>query len=277
MITLSTIGAVSAIGWVQVLMQYIILAYNLCFLHPKVKNSADSLFAYEAGKSFDTYAHCDNDYDDTLENLVNNNGDPELTALCNGDIGCILDGVELGFQAALDYVAEPAIERELKVPPVVPTASPVNGVGSEPTSSPLPPCPEDLVLYALEEDGTPFENMPLEIIAQNVTSVTLKLTAPFTDVKEYVYVEYYDQYSFQCIGYEDYEGISEATITVQCMSSHPVTIVQMFVSDDANLQGNAEIPLCCHHPDVEYPVVQYSFKVSCVRLCVDEESTEEAN
>ena len=95
MITLSTIGAVSAIGWVQVLMQYLILAYNLCFLHPKVKNSAYSLFAYEAGKSFDTYAHCDNDYDDTLENLVNNNGDPELTALCNGDIGCILDGVEL--------------------------------------------------------------------------------------------------------------------------------------------------------------------------------------
>jgi len=156
-----------------------------------------------------------------------------------------------------------------------PTDFPTSGPTMGPTYTPLPECPKDLTLNFLEEGGTPFEHTPLEILAQNATSVTLSLLEPFTDVKEYVYVEYFDGWEWACLGYEEYEGIAKATFTARCMAHHPVTIVNVYVQDDANIKGDSEIPLCCHGPDVDYPVVKYSFKVYCVTKCLPEEFTEQ--
>lgn len=50
-------------------------------------------------------------YDPTLEDLVNN-PDAELQELCNGDIGCLIDGEALGLEAAQNFLVNPAILRE---------------------------------------------------------------------------------------------------------------------------------------------------------------------
>merc|ERR1712048_1503529 len=196
----------------------------------------------------------------------------------------MMPSIDISMMPSIDISATPSIDiSEMPsidisdMPSIDISDMPSIDISDMPSFNRPPPCPKDLVLNVLEEVGTKYENIPLEITHQNATTVTLKIIKPFIDVKEFVYVEYMDEFQSQCVGYEEYEGISEATITAQCRSHHPVTIVNVFVSDDSIVNGNSEIPLCCHAPDVEYPVVKYSFKVYCVTKCTPEEFTEEIN
>ena len=87
-----------------------------------MRTATQSFFTYESGENFSTYANCGNAYDPTLETILDD-VPPELD-FCNGDIGCILDGVEIGTDAATDYEADPAIERPREVATEPPSPSP---------------------------------------------------------------------------------------------------------------------------------------------------------
>ena len=99
-----------------------------------VRTASESFFTYESGKSFYTYAHCGNAYDPTLETILNDI--PAELDFCKGDIGCILDGIEIGTDAAQDYEADPALERPREIatdpptPAPTPPPTPEGGAGS---------------------------------------------------------------------------------------------------------------------------------------------------
>lgn len=90
----------------------------------------ESSFTYEDGEDFYTYAHCGNAYDPTIETILDDVPN-DLDDICKGDIGCIMDGKEIGNDAALDYEEDPAVERERETK--APTASPTTS--SAPTTS----------------------------------------------------------------------------------------------------------------------------------------------
>lgn len=81
---------------------------NWCITDPE-----ESFFAYEEGKSFADYAHCEIPYDPELENEINNidNVDPDLKQLCEEDLGCLLEGITLGIDAAKEEIENPANNR----------------------------------------------------------------------------------------------------------------------------------------------------------------------
>lgn len=99
-----------------------------------VRGASESFFTYESDKTFYSYANCGNAYDPTLENLLNN-VPPELD-FCNGDIGCILDGQEIGVAAAQDYQEDPAVQRPKEESPgPAPTPEPPRNPESNPAGS----------------------------------------------------------------------------------------------------------------------------------------------
>eukprot|EP00980_Cylindrotheca_fusiformis_P008662 scaffold1848_cov111-Cylindrotheca_fusiformis.AAC.3 len=64
-----------------------------------LESDSGSYFTYEAGTDFAYYDYCGNEYDSTLEDIVTNT-DPDIDAICKGDVGCIIDGETLGAEAA---------------------------------------------------------------------------------------------------------------------------------------------------------------------------------
>jgi hypothetical protein len=163
-----------------------------------------------------------------------------------------------------------------------PTASPTVGPTSEPSPAPtptptpgIPPCPPDLVLSVVSPDGgTPFDNIPLKIVEQNASTVKLQLLKPFFETTKFTYIEYIGKHEQQCVGYELFEGTEVEVVVAECMEHVPVSVVNVYVVDDELVEGDAEIPKCCHHPDVDFNVVKYTFEVWCVTKCVPEEYTE---
>mmetsp|Transcript_32020 Transcript_32020/g.77929 ORF Transcript_32020/g.77929 Transcript_32020/m.77929 type:complete len:867 (+) Transcript_32020:250-2850(+) len=85
-------------------------AYEYAKANWKVQNADESIFDYEVGQSFDTYADFDEQYDSVLEDLVTT-ASAEILQLCGDDIGCIIDGETLGLDAAEEYLSNPATER----------------------------------------------------------------------------------------------------------------------------------------------------------------------
>jgi len=99
-----------------------------------VRGESESFFTYESpDKGFYSYANCGNAYDPTLEKLLDDVPE-ELTNICNGDIGCILDGQEIGADAAQDYEADPALKRPKEIPPP-PTPAPTPAPQRNPESN----------------------------------------------------------------------------------------------------------------------------------------------
>jgi len=78
---------------------------NWCIADPE-----ESFFTYEPSKDFYDYAHCGNAYNPDLEDQVND-ADPDLQDLCDGDLGCVLDGIVLGEDAAEEELENPANDR----------------------------------------------------------------------------------------------------------------------------------------------------------------------
>ncbi|KAL3918506.1 MAG: hypothetical protein SGILL_004205, partial [Bacillariaceae sp.] len=84
--------------------------------------ASESYFTYEPGKDFYDYALCGNAYDPTLEIMLND-APAELTGLCGDDVGCLIDGMALGLDAATAYLEDPALDRTY-APTESPTQSP---------------------------------------------------------------------------------------------------------------------------------------------------------
>jgi len=85
-----------------------------------ITNKDDTIFTYDSCASFDTVSVPDEKYDPTTEEKVQN-PPGEIADICGDDIGCIIDGVTLGEDAAEEFIENPAIERkpvEEEPPPV---------------------------------------------------------------------------------------------------------------------------------------------------------------
>jgi len=67
-------------------------SYNYCVENWCIKDSANSIFTYRPGESFDDINKCDADYSDDIELSV---ADPpqELLDVCGSSIACIVDGL----------------------------------------------------------------------------------------------------------------------------------------------------------------------------------------
>eukprot|EP00934_Nitzschia_sp_Nitz4_P005322 Nitzschia sp. Nitz4//scaffold410_size10010//2943//7146//NITZ4_009085-RA/size10010-snap-gene-0.9-mRNA-1//1//CDS//3329551310//5312//frame0 len=165
-----------------------------------------------------------------------------------------------------------------------PTESPTPGGGTTapapaPTSTPtgstevndISTCPEDIELLVITpEDGKAFDFAPLSIVERDGSSVTLELSKGFTETMSFIYVEYTDGRTNECVGFEDFLTSMSETITAKCMEMAPLTVVNIYVSDSSLVSGDAEIPKCCHHPlGTTLPVVEYTFKVYCESQCSD--------
>ena len=85
-------------------------AYEYSKANWKVQSADESIFDYEVGQSFDTYADFDEQYDSGLEDLITT-ASAEILELCGEDVGCIIDGETLGLDAAEEYLSNPATAR----------------------------------------------------------------------------------------------------------------------------------------------------------------------
>jgi len=105
-----------------------------------INDPDDSIFTYDNCASFETLAVPDEEYDPELELLVDE-ADPEILAICGEDVQCIIDGETLGTDAAVEFIKNPAKDRvpvdlEELLLSDDPTASPTNGPTTSPTGSP---------------------------------------------------------------------------------------------------------------------------------------------
>jgi len=76
-----------------------------------ITNEIDSLFNYDGDLvTFEEYFSPEEEYDDTVEQLLEN-PDPAIGAICQGNVQCLIDGEELGLDAANDFITNPNAER----------------------------------------------------------------------------------------------------------------------------------------------------------------------
>jgi len=76
-----------------------------------ITNEIDSLFNYDGDLvTFEEYFSPEEEYDDTVEQLLEN-PDPAIDAICQGNVQCLIDGEELGLDAANDFITNPNAER----------------------------------------------------------------------------------------------------------------------------------------------------------------------
>jgi hypothetical protein len=75
-----------------------------------ITDPSQSLFGYEEGQDFTTFSDPDQEYDPEIEIAIDNVSD-EIIEICGDDVGCRIDGENLGTGAAEDFVENPASQR----------------------------------------------------------------------------------------------------------------------------------------------------------------------
>jgi hypothetical protein len=137
--------------------------------------------------------------------------------------------------------------------------------------TPSEDCGDIKLQITAPKDGTPFAEVPLKIVSQDTTTVTLELTNAFPQTVAAAYVQYEVAVAaYECAEYNNFAVSQVETITVECMVSEPVAVVTVIITDPAAVSGDANIPICCHADSEEDPAVAYTFSVSCVPLCEPE-------
>jgi len=94
-----------------------------------------------------------------------------------------------------------------------------------------------------------------------------------------IYTQYHDGGfgETECLEEENVVSFTEIDeYTATCMHHVPISIVNVWVVDASNqiftTNDDAEVPECCHPPELSnVPIVQYTFKLSCVDPCPPEE------
>jgi hypothetical protein len=157
-----------------------------------------------------------------------------------------------------------------------PSGSPSAIPSSAPSQEPLPvgDCPADVEL--LQQIGsTLYPTIPIIITAQDKTSVTFTVMNSFTENVARIFTQYHEAPTgeTECFEEELLDRGDNMTYHAYCMTHVPISIVDIWVSDDAvfdNITDHAVVPECCHPPagDVN-PKVQYTFKLYCVTQCPD--------
>jgi hypothetical protein len=154
-----------------------------------------------------------------------------------------------------------------------PSASPSVRPSSAPSQEPLPvgDCPEDVEL--LQTVGsTLYPTIPIVITAQNRTSVTFTVVNSFTQNVARIFTQYHEAETGEtdCFQDENVDRGDNWSYVAYCMKHVPISIVDIWVSDDAVLDkklDQAVVPECCHPPEDGNPKVQYTFKLHCVSMC----------
>lgn len=121
---------------------------------------------------------------------------------------------------------------------------------------------------------------PIVITKQNGTHVEFQLTNTFGYSVTSVFTEYHSGGfgETECLEEENVGSFEEVdTYVAECMHNVKISIVNIWVVDgnmtflDDELD-NAEVPECCHPPDYsQSPTVQYTFKLTCVDPCPEDE------
>jgi hypothetical protein len=127
---------------------------------------------------------------------------------------------------------------------------------------------------------TEFPDVPIEIIEQNTTSVTIKIVNPFNTSVNSIFTQYHESPTgaTECQEERNVPPESDPTAednviiyTAYCLHTQPITIVDIWFSD-CKLEGGATVPECCHASDEdECPKVNFSFKIMCETLCIDDD------
>jgi len=149
------------------------------------------------------------------------------------------------------------VQEARQCPPSDPVLIDINGITSYP-------------------DGAP----PIEITFQNTTHVGFKVINTWNTTLTHVYTEYHEGNSdlgeTECLEEENIETHTETDeYMAHCMHNVPISIVNVWVVDEKNAvfieQDDAEVPECCYPGNfTDVPVVQYTFKLSCICLDPDE-------
>ena len=120
---------------------------------------------------------------------------------------------------------------------------------------------------------------PIEITFQNTTHVGFKIVNTWDTTFSNVFTEYHEGGfgETECLEEENVESHAEFDeYTATCMHNVPISIVNVWVVDSSETwfdqADDAEVPECCHPPEFsQVPIVQYTFKLSCVDPCPDDE------
>jgi hypothetical protein len=191
-------------------------------------------------------------------------------------------GLGICLEAATETFANPQKDPPASVPTEPPTmspqpsASPSASPSSAPSQEPLPvgDCPADVEL--LQHVGsTLYPTIPIVVTHQDRLSVTFTVVNSFTEKVTSIFTQYHEAKSGEtdCFEEEYIDRGENVTYTAYCMTHVPISIVDIWVSDDAVFDlklDQAVVPECCH-PAAEdvNPKVQYTFKLHCVTQCPD--------
>ena len=133
---------------------------------------------------------------------------------------------------------------------------------------------DDILL--IKHDGvTTFPADAVRIISRDTTTVTVALQQSFTASSiDYMFYQYqvnvFDQ---KCYEEENVEGGDYIEITIECINTSQIGLLEFWVADDItngvlSENDNAIIPKCCH-PDFPKgtPVTKYFIEIKCVTEC----------
>jgi hypothetical protein len=159
-------------------------------------------------------------------------------------------------------------------PTSAPTTSsaPSAAVDKTPPEVPVNQCPEDVVLLSTVGD-TQWPQVPIVILEQTGTFVKFSVQNTAVDVVSHIWTQFHEKSNGakDCFETDNIERGESIEYTAYCMLKVPISIVDIWVSDDSlnATSDNAEVPPCCHPPAADTnPKVQWTFKLRCVSECV---------
>jgi hypothetical protein len=258
-------------------------AINIAPANPEVfldaEGNSDAVFIFVAGSTLVTCAH-------SKIVLLNNAQAANVfwvlgAALTLGNDSILMGTVLAGSEIAINTNGK-ICGRAIAQTAVTCTTNCTVGFADDcPASSPPSnDCPEDIALLAMI-GVTEIPDVPIEIIEQNTSSVTIKIINPFSMSVNSIFTQYHESSTgaTECQEETNVPPESDPTseenviiYTAYCLEKVPISIVDIWFSDCELEDGGATVPECCHASDEdECPKVQYSFKIMCETLCIDDD------
>jgi len=241
-----------------------------------VPTASEAIFVYEDGKDFDYYDHCSDDYDPALEEIITE-APPDVANLCGDDLGCLIDGTNLGEPAALEFLDNPAHERVevLSVPCDMTTGTTANpNCPNQPViefqpSYPGEPAPAGL-LYDFTFDATgkrfTFKVSPeAGQTDEDNTDIYVTFQEPLTDVAGDIACKPFEP---ECNSDDNDSTVKSITALCRESKTHSVTAVTVSyvlrgAADSGSLSFGGSINECCNADEGTDPVYQFTYVVHC--------------
>ncbi len=194
-----------------------------------------------------------------------------VTKTDSEDSKCCSDETQLPVETDPPVTVDPRgpLEPE-RVEPETPPPTDVNRQSPEETQAPEA-CPDDVILVETEGSAS-FPAGAVEIISQDVETVTISVTQAFASENlAALFYQYYESvFSEKCYEKTEITPDSSFEITVQCTHSSQIALVEFWVVDpNLSDDNDAKIPKCCHPSelDKETPAVKHLVEIRCVSSC----------